>query len=234
MAGTNRATLCTLAADPAGYPFGSVVTYALDQGAAPLVFLSLMAEHTQNAERDRRASLLVTEAVGEGADPLAFGRVTLLGDLGRVADGDVPAARDRYLAANPSAAYYIDFGDFAFYRLALRCVRYVGGFGRMSWVDAEAFAGAEPDPLQPAAGGIIAHMNADHADALALVCRHHAGRPDTVEARMTAVDRYGFEVLATGPAGRAGVRIGFPGPLSSTDDVRAVLVAMVRDARNAG
>ena len=233
MASTNRGTLCTLASEPAGYPFGSVVTYALDEDGAPLLFVSLMAEHTRNAERDGRASLLVGEAVGKGADPLAFGRVTLLGDLGRVAGGDVPAARDRYLAANPGAASYLDFGDFAFYRLAVRSVRYVGGYGRMSWVDAEAFAGSEPDPLEPAAGAVVAHMNADHADALALMCRHHAGRPDTLEATMTAVDRYGFEVVATGPAGRASVRIGFPRPLSTPEEVRAAMVAMVGDARNA-
>ena len=30
------------------------------------------------------------------------------------------SARDRYLEANPAAAYYIDFGDFTFYRLDVR------------------------------------------------------------------------------------------------------------------
>ena len=234
VAAANRGTLCTLASDPPGYPFGSVATYALDDGGAPLFFVSLMAEHTQNAERDSRASLLVAEAVADGADPLASGRVTLIGDLGRVADGEVPPVRDRYLAANPSSAYYIDFGDFAFYRLALRAVRYVGGYGRMSWVDAGAFAEAEPDPLAAAAPGIVAHMNDDHAEALVLVCRHQGARSDTTGATMSAVDRYGFEVVASGPTGRESVRIGFPRPLASSEEVRAAMVAMVREARGAG
>src|SRR6478752_233099 len=85
--GARRGSLCTLAADPAGYPYGSVASYALDERGNPLFFVSTMAEHTQNALADPRASLLVTEPVADGADPLASGRATLLGDLSRV-DGD--------------------------------------------------------------------------------------------------------------------------------------------------
>ena len=136
VASASRGALSTLAADPHGYPYGSVASYGLDDRGNPLFFVSLMAEHTQNAIRDPRASLLVTEPVPDGADPLASGRVTLLGLLSTVADDDRPTARDRYLEANPTAAYYIDFGDFTFYRLDVQSIRYVGGYGRMSWVDA--------------------------------------------------------------------------------------------------
>ena len=115
-----RGALCTISADPPGYPYGSVASYGLDEGGNPLLFVSLMAEHTQNAMRDPRASLLVTEPVPDGADPLASGRVTLLGLLTTVPDETRPLARDRYLDANPAAAYYIDFGDFTFYRLDVR------------------------------------------------------------------------------------------------------------------
>ena len=228
VASASRGALSTIAADPAGYPYGSVATYGLDDRGNPLFFVSLMAEHTQNAMRDPRASLLVTEPVPDGADPLASGRVTLLGLLSRV-DRDV--AQEPYLAANPTAAYYIEFGDFVFYRLAVESIRYVGGYGRMSWVDARAYAEAEPDPLAPAAAGIIGHMNADHAEAQVLFCRHLAGRPDTTAATMSAVDRYGFEMVAEGPAGRAAVRLGFPRPCSTGDEVRRAMVAMVGEAR---
>jgi hypothetical protein len=227
----SRGTLCTVAVEPAGYPYGSVASYALDGRGDPLLFVSRMAEHTQNAMRDPRASLLVGEPVPDGADPLASGRATLLGDLGEVPDEDRAAVRDRYLEAIPTAAYYIDFGDFAFYRLAVRDIRYVGGYGRMSWVDATSYAVAEADPLVGSAAGIIAHMNADHAEAQVLLCRHLAGRPETTEASMSSVDRYGFELIAVAPAGRAAVRLGFPEPCTTPDEVRAAMVAMVTDAR---
>src|ERR1019366_2076552 len=196
VASASRGALSTLAADPPGYPYGSVASYGLDDRGNPLFFVSLMAEHTQNAIRDPRASLLITEPVPEGADPLASGRVTLLGLLSTVAEDDRSTARGRYLEANPTSAYYIDFGDFTFYRLDVQSIRYVGGYGRMSWVDAAANARAEPDPLAAAAGGIIEHMKGNHAEAQVLFCRHLGGRPDTAEAVMSAVDRYGFEMIA--------------------------------------
>jgi heme iron utilization protein len=71
VASESRGALSTLAADPQGYPYGSVASFGLDDRGNPLFFVSLMAEHTQNAIRDPRASLLVTEPVPDGADPLA-------------------------------------------------------------------------------------------------------------------------------------------------------------------
>jgi putative heme iron utilization protein len=233
VAAATRGALSTISIEPPGFPYGSVASYGLDERGNPLLFVSLMAEHTQNAMRDPRASLLVTEPVPDGADPLASGRVTLLGHLTTVPEDARPRTRDRYLEANPTSAYYIDFGDFTFYRLDVQSIRYVGGYGRMSWVDPDDYAVAEADPLAGAAAGIIEHMNADHADAQVLFCRHFAGRADTTEATMSAVDRYGFEMIAVSDAGRAAVRLEFPRECVTGDEVRKAMVAMVREARTA-
>ncbi|HEY3670039.1 MAG TPA: DUF2470 domain-containing protein [Acidimicrobiia bacterium] len=232
LTGETRGALSTLAADPAGYPYGSVVSFGLADDGDPLFFVSTMAEHTQNALRDPRASLLVTEPVPEEADPLASGRVTLLGLLTPVGDDDRDIARERYLAANPAASYYIDFGDFTFLRLDVGHIRYVGGYGRMSWVDAAGYAAAEPDPLVGAAAGIIEHMNADHADAQVLFCRHFAGLADTTEASMSAVDRYGFDLVAVSSDHRTPVRLAFADECVTGDEVRKAMVAMVAEARS--
>ena len=230
--GQRRGSLSTIALDPAGYPYGSVATYGLDDAGNPLVFISTMAEHTQNALADPRACLLVAEPVAEGADPLASGRVSLLGDLRQVAPDDRADVRERYLAANPSSAYYIDFGDFTFFRLTVTSIRYVGGYGRMSWVTAGDYANATADPLagEPAAA-IIAHMNADHGDAHVLYCRHLLGLADTTSATMSSVDRYGFDMVAVRPSGRLAVRLGFPQPCDDPTAVRVALVEMVSEAR---
>jgi putative heme iron utilization protein len=232
VAGVNRGVLSTVALDPAGYPFGSVATYAIDDAGRPIVFVSTMAEHTRNAAADPRASLIVTEAFPEGSDPLAAGRVTLIGDLLEVAAAERPAVRDRYLAANPASAYYIDFGDFSFWRLEVRSVRYVGGYGRMSWVGADDYAAAEADPLagEPAVG-ILEHMNADHGDSLVLMARVLGGRDDALEAVMTAVDRYGFDVVVGGPGGRAALRLGFDAPVRTAAAVRPAMIRLVERAR---
>lgn len=232
VAAASRGALSTVANDPAGYPYGSVASYALDGRGDPIVFVSLMAEHTQNAIADPRASLLVTESVPDGADPLAFGRATLMGRLQPVPDDERSAVRALYLAAQPSAAYYIDFGDFVFLRLGVESIRYVGGYGRMSWVDAAHYAVAEPDPLAgEGAARIIAHMNDDHVGAQVLFCQHLANRADTTSASMSAVDRYGFDMIAVGPAGRAAVRIAFDEPCDTVEAAHKAMVALVDEAR---
>jgi heme iron utilization protein len=50
---------------------------------------------------------------------------------------------------------------------------------------------AAPDPLGEAAPGILAHMNADHVDAMILLGGLHAGIEAT-EATMPSVDRLGL------------------------------------------
>ncbi len=233
VAGQSRGALSTIAVEPAGTPFGSVVTYGIDPVGAPVFFVSTLAEHTRNLDADPRASLLVVEDTPGGADPLASGRATLLGTVAGVTDpADRSDARAAYLDANPNA-FYVDYGDFRCMRLTVTHIRYVGGFGRMSWVDGEAFAAALPDPLAAAAPTIIGHMNADHSEALVTLCHHFAVRPDVVKASMTAVDRYGFEVIGElGGDRRAALRIGFPSEQTSADGVRAELIAMLETARS--
>ena len=57
VASSGRGALSTLATDPAGYPYGSVASYGLDDEGNPLFFVSTMAEHTQNTIRDPRREL---------------------------------------------------------------------------------------------------------------------------------------------------------------------------------
>ena len=62
-----------------GFPFGSVMPYALDDHANPVFLISTMAMHTQNLLADPRSSLLVTQP-DAGGDPLGASRVTLAGE----------------------------------------------------------------------------------------------------------------------------------------------------------
>jgi putative heme iron utilization protein len=139
--------------------------YALDDHANPVFLISTMAMHTQNLLEDTRASLLMTQP-DAGGDPLGASRVTLLGNVLSVPEADVAGARQLYLARHADSKYWVDFGDFSFYRMSVVDVYYVGGFGVMGWVPASEYYSARPDPLADSAMGIVHHMNADHADAL--------------------------------------------------------------------
>lgn len=218
--------LASLAQDPVGYPYASFTTFALHAGE-PVFLISRMAEHTRNLQGDSRASLLIHDS--DKADPLANGRVTL---LGRVEKVDRPAERERavFLAAHPGAGYYVEYSDFDFYRMRVESLRYIGGYGRMSWVEADAFRAAEPDPLAAAASGILSHMNQDHASALVSYARAFTSATDATEAIMTAVDRYGFEMTVHTPRGIGPARLAFEPALTRPDEARTALVALLRSA----
>lgn len=224
VAGERTGTLATL--DESGFPYGSYITFALS-GGDPVFLVSTMAAHTQNLEKDDRASLLVHE---DGAtDPLANGRVTLVGRCAKMAEPG--AARDAFLALHPQSSYYVDFKDFGFYRLAVEKVRYIGGYGRMSWVDVEAWRAASVDPIAASAEGIITHMNEDHADALIAYARAFTTATETSDAVMVGVDRYGFEMSVMTAKGRRPARIAFDEPIASSAEARKALIAMLQIAR---
>ena len=224
----STATLCTLACEPSGYPYGSFVTFAM-HGPDPVFLISALAMHTKNLLQSSHASLLVAEA-GEG-NPLALGRVTLVGDCERLPGDQREAVKEVYLAKHPSAEFYIDFEDFSFWVLKVASIRYIGGFGRMSWVEEAVWSSAECDPIASLAQGIMDHMNDDHADAMVLYCKTMSKATTTTAATMVGVDRYGFEMSAQTDDGPRPIRLAFSQEVSTSDDIRKEMVAMVKKAR---
>src|SRR5580704_16224309 len=132
-------SLSTLSRKRPGFPFGSLMPYALDGAGRPLFLISTMAMHTQNLQQDARASLLVTQPEAEG-DPLGAARVTVMGNALVLAGGDAEEARRLYLERQPNSKYWVDFDDFSFFRLEVVDVYYVGGFGVMGWIAAADYA----------------------------------------------------------------------------------------------
>lgn len=203
--------------------------YGLDSMGRPTFLISTMAMHTQNLHADPRASLLVTQADVSG-DPLGASRVTLVGNVAVVPEQDVAESRKLYLERYANSKYWVDFEDFAFYRMEVVDIYYVGGFGVMGWVSAAEYRQAQPDPLADSAAGIIQHMNADHEDALILLARV-AGGVESQGATMMSVDRLGFNVRLKVPEGTRGLRIAFPREVTNPAETRTVLVEMTKHAR---
>lgn len=223
------ATLSTLSRKHAGFPFGSLMPYALDASGRPIFLISNMAMHTQNLKADARSSLFIAQAGADG-DPLGAARATLMGRAESVPADDLAAARETYLARHENSRYWVDFADFGFFRLQPMDIYYVGGFGVMGWVDAGEYEHAAPDPLANAAPAILTHMNADHVDSMILLARADAGLEAT-EATMTSVDRLGFSLRLKTREGMKGTRINFPREVSTSQETRTALVEMVRHAK---
>ena len=129
--------LSTLSVHRPGYPYGSVTPYALSAAGAPLFLFSRLAAHTQNLKADPRAGLFVGDR-NAVEDPLAGGRVSLLGRAAPVAAPEVDDARTRYLARWPRAADYLALGDFSLWQLAIEEARLIAGFGEIRWLNFES------------------------------------------------------------------------------------------------
>ncbi len=222
-------SLSTLSRKRPGFPFGSLMPYALDGAGRPVFLISTMARHTQNLQQDGRAGLLVTQPEASG-DPLGAARVTLVGNVSPIVEAEVGEARRLYLERHENSKYWVDFDDFSFFAMDVVDVYYVGGFGVMGWVAAPEYSQAQPDPLADAAAGILQHMNADHQDALILLARAFAGM-EAKEAVMTSVDRLGFHVRIKTEEGMKGARVAFPSEVSTPLETRKMLVEMVQQAR---
>ncbi len=220
------ATLSTLSRKHAGFPFGSLMPYALDVAGRPIFLISNMAMHTHNLKADASASLFIGQAGADG-DPLGAARATLMGHAEPVPQEDLVSARENYLGRHENSRYWVDFADFGFFRLQPIDIYYVGGFGVMGWVDPGEYEHAAPDPLADAAPGILAHMNADHVDSMILLARTHA-QLEATEATMTSVDRLGFSLRLKTVEGMKGARINFSREVATSQETRTALVEMVR------
>jgi len=208
-----------------GTPFVSLVTIATDVDGTPLMLLSRLSAHTRNLLADPRASLLFS-AGGKG-DPLAHPRLTV---TGRVAQTAEPRARARFLARHPKAKLYADFPDFGFFGLEPGAGHLNGGFAKAAVLTADELrldlTGAEA--LVAGEAGAVEHMNADHADALALYAAGTGAEPGPW--RLTGLDPEGMDLLT----GDRTARVLYPEPVRAMGDLRKVLVAMAAQARGAG
>jgi heme iron utilization protein len=214
--------LATLDTD--GVPFASLVTMATDTDGTPLMLLSRLSAHTRNLLADPRCSLLFSQG-GKG-DPLAHPRLTVVGRAEQTAE---PRIRERFLARHPKAKLYADFPDFAFFALAPGAGHLNGGFAKaatltpsellLDLTGKDAFVAAE--------AGAVAHMNADHADALAVYAAG-AGEP-AASWRLTGLDPEGLDLLA----GDRTARVLYPEPVSDMGGLRKSLVAMAAAGRAA-
>jgi putative heme iron utilization protein len=228
-----NATLCTISKKIEGWPFGSIAPYALTDAGEPVILISEIAEHTRNLRADARVSLIVQDS-NAIKDPQAGARITLMGYAMPVTAPYLEDASRRYLKLFPNSASFLDAHDFTLFKIKVSKVRFIGGFGEIYWLEGHeviaATADSTFDALAPHAEMICDHMNEDHADALRM---YAAAFADTQadSARMIDVDGGGFDMIALADGTHKHLRMDFPSPVTTTEEVRAVMVEMARRAR---
>jgi putative heme iron utilization protein len=214
-----------------GAPFASRTLTGTDTDGAPVILVSALSLHTRALRHDPRASLLAGEP-GKG-DPLAHPRLTVICEAAEVPrDGDAHAAlRERFVRRHPKAKLYVDFPDFAFFRLTPLRAHLNGGFGKAFVLDADDLLIRSParDALAEMEAGAVGHMNSDHAEAAGLYARHYCGATEGDWA-IVGLDAAGVD-LASGDRLK---RLEFPSELQNAGELRAELARLLREARAAG
>jgi putative heme iron utilization protein len=226
---TRAGTLATLDRNT-GHPFASLVNVATDSDGSPLILVSRLSTHTANLEADGRASLLLA-ATGKG-DPLAHPRLTLLGAFVHVGRDDLrkPRLRRRFLARHPKSELYAGFADFSFWKLETVSAHLNGGFARaadLKAADVMTDVSGASDLLEAEASA-IAHMNADHAEAVRLYATRLLGAPDAAW-RLTGIDPDGLDLAF----GDATLRLVFPHLVTTSQQLRKTVVDLAASARSA-
>lgn len=198
-----------------GFPFGSRVLTGTDSDGVPVILVSGLSAHTRALLNDQRASLLCGEP-GKG-DPLAHPRLTVqcLAERVEPASPRHMRLRERFLSRHPKAKLYIDFPDFAFFRLVPQSANLNGGFARAYILPAadlviepalaESFAAAEQELMReivlqlPEAAKRIATMT---------------GGSEQKEWRFAGIDAGGIDLIS----GNLLLRHEFEGAITAPND----------------
>ncbi|MDP3638781.1 MAG: pyridoxamine 5'-phosphate oxidase family protein [Azonexus sp.] len=170
----HASTLATQFTLMTGYPYATVIPNVLDEQHRPILLISALAEHTKNLLADPKVSISVTKS---GVPNVQDGqRLTLIGDAEQFEPDD--ALKARYLRYLPAAEQYLML-DFMFFRIQPKRLRYIGGVGKMGWVETEVLAAIPSLSL---------------ADEATLLAEAQAIAPRNVT--LLGIDPFGIDYLA--------------------------------------
>ncbi len=209
-----------------GDPYCSLVNLASHPDGSPILLISALAVHTRNILADSRVSLMLDERAA--GDPLEGARIMLSGRAEQ-AGAEKDLLQRRYLNAHPSAEAFVSFKDFSFFRIRPTGTHLVAGFGRIVDLEPAQFltdlSGAED--LLAAEEGAVAHMNADHRDAMDLYATKLLGAA-AGDWRCTGCDPDGLDMQD----GQAALRLDFPERVTDGTSLRKMLVRLAGEARS--
>ncbi len=206
-----------------GAPSVSRVALATYVNGDPGFFISALAAHQPNLVKDSRCSLLIGE-IGKG-DPLAYPRMTLIGQARPLADGtERDAFRRRYRERNSKSKLYQDLPDFTYWRFRAERISLNAGFGRayaLAPADLLLAGGIDPN-WQDIEPSVLAHMNSDHTSAVQTYAALAGGEGDAW--RLACIDPEGMDLVRNDDVRR----LWFDPPLATASEIRPRLVALAR------
>ena len=193
-----HSTLASQSLQMPGYPYATVLPNVLDDYHRPVLLISALAEHTKNILANGRVSISIVEP---GCDNVQAGaRLSIIGDAEQFEADE--ALKSRYLRYLPDAEQYLML-DFMFFRIQPQRIRYIGGVGKMGWLEADAL-GQDSISLNVEAG------------LLALASQH-----TQIGIRLLGIDNFGMDYCVDGQQ----KRLSFESPIRAEELLEAAVVA---------
>ncbi|HMT81676.1 MAG TPA: pyridoxamine 5'-phosphate oxidase family protein [Azonexus sp.] len=193
-----HSTLASQSLQMPGYPYATVLPNVLDDYHRPVLLISALAEHTKNILANGRVSISIVEP-GCG-NVQAGARLSIIGDAEQFEADE--ALKSRYLRYLPDAEQYLML-DFMFFRIQPQRIRYIGGVGKMGWLEADAL-GQDSISLNVEAG------------LLALASQH-----TQIGIRLLGIDNFGMDYCVDGQQ----KRLSFESPIRAEELLEAAVVA---------
>lgn len=106
-------------------------TYS-DDFSAFYIFVSRLAQHTVDMQKDNRVSIMICETDDAREDPQTLARVSIRAKAEMIQTGEpgYTPLKQQYLARFPESAQLFNLSDFSFWRITPRGGRYVAGFAK--------------------------------------------------------------------------------------------------------
>lgn len=122
-------------------PQVSMVAFICDDDfSAFYIFVSRLAQHTVDMQKDNRVSLLICETDDGREDPQTLARVSIRGkaEMIQVGEPGFTRLKEQYIARFSESEKLFNLSDFSFWRVSPRGGRYVAGFAKAFNITADA------------------------------------------------------------------------------------------------
>ena len=247
----HHGTLCTISNVEGieGFPYGSIVPFAIDRDGHPYILVAEIAAHTKNLLNSSKSCLFISHPEPSG-DPQSHWRASIIGNFSRIVSPSrvnelspeklehsiqIPEEEEenmlvRYCQRVPQAESYLKTHNFFFWKMNnIERVRYIAGFGKICWIEGDEFIQAVSDSeIEEIKHSAVEHMNEDHEDAMITICEGiHKFKPKSI--KITDLDSGGIMMASEEP--KKSVYTSFNKRIKA-DDLRIEIVNLVKEARS--
>ena len=156
--------LSTISKKNKNYPFGSFATFVTARDRTIYFYFSDIAQHTINLKENPKACLTISKSISN-EDVQNSQRLSLMGNIKSIKESNKEYCKNKFHEFFPESKKYMNFHGFNFYQLEINSIRWIGGFGKIAWLETEDWKSKDPK-WKKHEESIINHMNSDHSNSI--------------------------------------------------------------------